>query len=172
VCDCLAQGCDASVLLDATKDFTGEKNAPANRNSLRGFEVIDNIKAEVERYCPLIVSCADILTLAAKEAVSMVFDTLLYELLDDSAIQSLTKLIVFFFLISTLILSTFCQAGGVYSSWPGPIGRRDGPREKAVNEQIPSPFEYHCQVLFTYSFNFFVRLDGVTIRVTISGLFH
>jgi hypothetical protein len=131
VCDCLAQGCDASVLLDATKDFTGEKNAPANRNSLRGFEVIDNIKAEVERYCPLIVSCADILTLAAKEAVSMVFDTLLYELLDDSAIQSLTKLIVFF--SSYFYTHSFYFLSGwrglqflAWSNWPTRWTKREG----------------------------------------------
>lgn len=67
--DCIVNGCDASVLLDATDAFTGEKNAPANRNSLRGFEVIDTIKADVERFCPGTVSCADILALAARDAV-------------------------------------------------------------------------------------------------------
>ncbi|KAE9447195.1 hypothetical protein C3L33_20893, partial [Rhododendron williamsianum] len=63
-------GCDGSVLLDDTKRFKGEKNALPNRNSLRGFEVIDTIKADVERACPSTVSCADILTLAAREAFS------------------------------------------------------------------------------------------------------
>ncbi|KAK9286533.1 hypothetical protein L1049_014931 [Liquidambar formosana] len=66
--DCIVNGCDGSVLLDDTKDFKGEKNAFPNRNSLRGFEVIDNIKADVERACPSTVSCVDILTLAAREA--------------------------------------------------------------------------------------------------------
>ncbi|KAK7362675.1 hypothetical protein VNO77_04795 [Canavalia gladiata] len=70
--DCIVNGCDASVLLDDTPFFTGEKNAPANRNSLRGFEVIDNIKEQVERLCPWTVSCADILALAAREAVGLV----------------------------------------------------------------------------------------------------
>ncbi|KAI8532864.1 hypothetical protein RHMOL_Rhmol11G0247800 [Rhododendron molle] len=65
----LKEGCDGSVLLDDTKRFKGEKNALPNRNSLRGFEVIDTIKADVERACPSTVSCADILTLAAREAV-------------------------------------------------------------------------------------------------------
>ncbi|KAK9942202.1 hypothetical protein M0R45_007880 [Rubus argutus] len=69
--DCIVDGCEGSVLLDDTKDFKGEKNAPPNRNSLRGFEVIDNIKTDLEIFCPSTVSCADILTLAAREAVSL-----------------------------------------------------------------------------------------------------
>ena len=60
------------MLLDDTEDFRGEKNAFPNRNSVRGFEVIDNIKADVERFCPSTVSCVDILTLAAREAVVLV----------------------------------------------------------------------------------------------------
>ncbi|KAJ4828372.1 Peroxidase 10 [Turnera subulata] len=64
--DCFVNGCDASLLLDGDQ---GEKNAFANRNSARGFEVIDDIKANVEKACPGIVSCADILTLAARDAV-------------------------------------------------------------------------------------------------------
>ncbi|GLT86334.1 hypothetical protein SLE2022_044790 [Rubroshorea leprosula] len=70
--DCFVNGCDASILLDDTIDFQGEKNALPNRNSARGYEVIDNIKADVERACPSTVSCVDILTLAAREAVVMV----------------------------------------------------------------------------------------------------
>lgn len=65
-------GCDASVLLDDTEDFKGKKNALPNKNSLRGFEVIDNIKADVEKYCQSTVSCVDILTLAVREAVLLV----------------------------------------------------------------------------------------------------
>ncbi|XP_010268504.1 PREDICTED: peroxidase 10 [Nelumbo nucifera] len=67
--DCLVNGCDGSVLLDATAKFTSEKNALPNRNSARGFEVIEKIKADVEAACPSIVSCADILAIAARDAV-------------------------------------------------------------------------------------------------------
>ena len=65
------------MLLDDTKDMKGEKNAPGNVKSLRGFEVIDVIKADVETYCPETVSCVDILGLAAREAVYLVNSSLL-----------------------------------------------------------------------------------------------
>ncbi|XP_014513271.1 cationic peroxidase 1 [Vigna radiata var. radiata] len=67
--DCFVQGCDASVLLDDTDTFTGEKNSFPNANSLRGFDVIDNIKSELESMCQGVVSCADILAVAARDAV-------------------------------------------------------------------------------------------------------
>ncbi|GMI90012.1 peroxidase 52 [Hibiscus trionum] len=67
--DCFVNGCDASILLDDTATFTGEKNAAPNRNSARGFEVIDTIKSNVEAACNATVSCADILALAARDGV-------------------------------------------------------------------------------------------------------
>ncbi|KAF8714345.1 hypothetical protein HU200_027809 [Digitaria exilis] len=68
-----ADGCDASVLLDDVPgNFAGEKNAGPNANSLRGYEVIDSIKAQVEASCKSTVSCADILALAARDAVNLV----------------------------------------------------------------------------------------------------
>lgn len=66
------QGCDGSILLDDTSSFTGEKNANPNRNSARGYEVIDNIKSAVEKVCPGVVSCADILAIAARDSVQIV----------------------------------------------------------------------------------------------------
>ncbi|KAL6132976.1 hypothetical protein ACLB2K_065213 [Fragaria x ananassa] len=62
-------GCDASVLLDDTANFTGEKTAGANANSLRGFDVVDTIKSQLESLCPGVFSCSDILAVAARDSV-------------------------------------------------------------------------------------------------------
>ena len=69
--DCFVNGCDGSVLLDDSSTLTGEKNAGPNANSLRGFEVIDAIKSRVEAACPGMVSCADILAVAARDGVNL-----------------------------------------------------------------------------------------------------
>ncbi|XP_059073056.1 peroxidase 17 isoform X2 [Cryptomeria japonica] len=69
--DCLVNGCDGSVLLDETPNMAGEKNALSNINSLRAYDVIDEIKDALEKACPGTVSCADILIIAARDAVTL-----------------------------------------------------------------------------------------------------
>lgn len=66
--DCFVKGCDASVLLDGSGSIITEKISNPNRNSARGFEVLDEIKDALEKECPHTVSCADILTLAARDS--------------------------------------------------------------------------------------------------------
>lgn len=66
------QGCDASLLLDSKGGITSEKGAVPNNNSIRGFEVIDEIKTALEKVCPQTVSCADIVTLAARDSTVLV----------------------------------------------------------------------------------------------------
>lgn len=53
-------------------DNSTEKFALANLNSARGFEVVDAIKSAVERTCSGVVSCADILAIAARDSVVLV----------------------------------------------------------------------------------------------------
>ncbi|XP_044327669.1 peroxidase P7 isoform X3 [Aegilops tauschii subsp. strangulata] len=67
--DCFANSSDGSILLDDTPSFTGEKSAGPNANSVRGYEIIDGIKAQVDASCNATVSCADVLALAARDSV-------------------------------------------------------------------------------------------------------
>ncbi|MBA0600061.1 hypothetical protein Gorai_006260, partial [Gossypium raimondii] len=76
--DCFVRGCDASVLLDTVNNSTAEKEAIPN-SSLSGFDVIDDVKTAIERVCPKVVSCADILALAARDAVSAPFSKPLWD---------------------------------------------------------------------------------------------
>ncbi|BBN05899.1 peroxidase [Marchantia polymorpha subsp. ruderalis] len=70
--DCFVMGCDGSVLLNATSTLEeSERDSPPNANSLRGFEQVDEIKAALEQQCPGMVSCADILALAARDATEL-----------------------------------------------------------------------------------------------------
>lgn len=61
------QGCDSSVLLNSLTN-QAEKDAIPNL-SLRGFGVIDRVKSALEKECPGVVSCSDILAIVARDVV-------------------------------------------------------------------------------------------------------
>ena len=71
--DCFVNGCDASILLDGSST---EKIVIQNL-ALRGFEVIQAAKSKLETVCPGVVSCADILALAARDSVVQVYNCMI-----------------------------------------------------------------------------------------------
>ncbi|KAF3531605.1 hypothetical protein DY000_02038373 [Brassica cretica] len=66
--DCFVEGCDGSILVD--NGAISEKFA-FGHEGVRGFEIIEAAKAELEAACPGVVSCADIVALAARDAISL-----------------------------------------------------------------------------------------------------
>jgi hypothetical protein len=65
------QGCDGFVLLDKSYDNPHpEKEAPANVG-LAAFDLLEEIKAAVEKRCPDVVSCSDLLIYAARDVASI-----------------------------------------------------------------------------------------------------
>ncbi|CAN1234196.1 Peroxidase 54 [Linum perenne] len=60
---------DCFVNLDNSATILSEKQSAGNNNSVRGFEVVDQMKTQVEAACPGVVSCADILAIASEESV-------------------------------------------------------------------------------------------------------
>ncbi|KAG0541134.1 hypothetical protein BDA96_03G470100 [Sorghum bicolor] len=69
--DCFVQGCDASVLLDGSATGPGEQQAPPNL-TLRptAFKAINDIHDRLHKECGgTVVSCSDVLALAARDSV-------------------------------------------------------------------------------------------------------
>lgn len=62
------QSCDASLLLDSTRRVMSEKEADRSFG-MRNFRYIETIKEALERECPGVVSCADILVLSARDGI-------------------------------------------------------------------------------------------------------
>ncbi|KAL6333615.1 hypothetical protein AAG906_028800 [Vitis piasezkii] len=72
--DCFVEGCDGSILI-SSKPGTGvlvEKDAYDNRDlAAEAFESVRKAKVLVESKCPGVVSCADILVIAARDFVHL-----------------------------------------------------------------------------------------------------
>jgi len=118
VMDSWLQGCDASVLLQGNGT---ERSDPGNR-SLGGFQVIDSAKRMLEIFCPGTVSCADVVALAARDAVAIVISL---------AVTIVPCWILCFFWSVIHLWSTWKQTGGPQLQIP--TGRRDGRLSAAAN---------------------------------------
>ncbi|KAG6555234.1 hypothetical protein Mapa_003275 [Marchantia paleacea] len=70
--DCFVRGCDASVLLHSIPGNESELEGLPNKNSLRGLHLVGQLKAELEEICPGIVSCADLITLMARDSLQAI----------------------------------------------------------------------------------------------------
>lgn len=86
----MRKGCDASILIDGTNS---EKTAIPNL-TIRGYDIIDEAKAAVDKFCPGVVSCADLIAIAARDAVLLVLKNSL-SAHDISAIYSIKLLTLF-----------------------------------------------------------------------------
>ncbi|GMI70573.1 hypothetical protein like AT4G25980 [Hibiscus trionum] len=64
--DCFVEGCDGSILIE--NGPSAERHAFGHQG-VGGFEVIEQAKAQLEATCPGVVSCADIVALAARDAI-------------------------------------------------------------------------------------------------------
>ncbi|XP_028771396.1 peroxidase 55-like [Neltuma alba] len=70
--DCMVEGCDASVMIQSPNN-DAEKDAEINLTLAGdGFDTVVKVKEAVEAECPGLVSCADILALAARDVVALV----------------------------------------------------------------------------------------------------
>ncbi|GMH25202.1 hypothetical protein Nepgr_027045 [Nepenthes gracilis] len=72
--DCFVNGCDASVIIQSTPNNKAEKDNPINLSLAGdGFDTVIKAKAAVDkvRQCRNKVSCADILAIAARDAINL-----------------------------------------------------------------------------------------------------
>ncbi|KAK6917650.1 hem peroxidase [Dillenia turbinata] len=70
--DCFVEGCDASILITSKPGSIAEKDAHDNKDlAVEAFDTINKVKTLVENQCPGVVSCADILAIAARDFVHL-----------------------------------------------------------------------------------------------------
>lgn len=136
----LLKGCDASVLLNSKGNNKAEKDGPPNI-SLHAYYVIDNAKKALEAKCPGVVSCADILALAARDAVYLVIKQSHEPMFSSLRFHYVLIFRIWEILFVCLNWSYICyilQSGG--PKWDVPKGRKDGRTSKASEtRQLPAP---------------------------------
>ncbi|KAM1552258.1 hypothetical protein ACFXTH_044409 [Malus domestica] len=66
--DCFVQGCDGSILIE---DGANAERHAFGHQGVGGFEVIEKAKSQLEAACQGVVSCADIVALAARDAIAL-----------------------------------------------------------------------------------------------------
>lgn len=72
--DCFVEGCDGSILISSKpgSNELAEKDAQDNKDiPVEAYDIIEKAKAMVETKCPGVVSCADILALAARDYIHL-----------------------------------------------------------------------------------------------------
>ncbi|KAI5016988.1 hypothetical protein ZWY2020_037366 [Hordeum vulgare] len=70
--DSFVEGCDASVLIRSTPGNPTEMDADDNKSlAFEGYETVRIAKEAVEAAWPNLVSCADILTIATRDAIAL-----------------------------------------------------------------------------------------------------
>uniref|UniRef100_A0A8R7UJD5 Plant heme peroxidase family profile domain-containing protein n=1 Tax=Triticum urartu TaxID=4572 RepID=A0A8R7UJD5_TRIUA len=63
--ECDINGCDDGLLIDGT----GTEKMTKPNLSMKGYDLITNIKTELEKRCPGVVSCSNIEILATRDVV-------------------------------------------------------------------------------------------------------
>ncbi|KAF2595326.1 hypothetical protein F2Q70_00045277 [Brassica cretica] len=135
-------GCEASVLLDGSASGPGEQSSIPNLTLRQAaFVVINNLRALVHKQCGQVVSCSDILALAARDSVVLV-----------------TKL--------SLSLQSNLFSGG--PDYAVPLGRRDALAFASPNttlNNLPPPFANASQLIADFA----NRNLNITDLVALSG---
>ncbi|XP_052141153.1 cationic peroxidase SPC4-like [Oryza glaberrima] len=71
--DCFVQGCDGSILLTKTPGGPDSEQEAVPNLTLRpaAFKAVNDIRALLDKACGRVVSCSDIVTLAARDSVKL-----------------------------------------------------------------------------------------------------
>ncbi|XWS55796.1 hypothetical protein CRYUN_Cryun09bG0031500 [Craigia yunnanensis] len=66
--DCMVKSCDASLLLETVNGIESEQKSERSFG-MRNFKYVKTIKDSLEKECPMTVSCADIVSLSARDGI-------------------------------------------------------------------------------------------------------